>query len=488
MPDLLTGFALISVVLIVAALAAGVVERAPVSFPIIFLAIGVLLGERGLGLLVIDVHDATLEVVAVLSLALVLFLDAVKLRFDDGARGWIVPALVLGLGTLLTIALIAGAALAVLGLSPIAALMVGAILASTDPVVLRDVLRDGRIPRPVRRALSIEAGTNDVVVLPIVLVLIAVADRGASAPAGDAWMWPRFLAGLLVVGPLAGFAIGGAGSWAMAWVDRRTSVRREYQALYGVGLVLAAYAAGQAVGGDGFLAAFAAGLAVAVLNAELCDCFLEYGEITAEMAMLLAFILFGVVLSTLIPTVAIVPALLFAALTLLVARPLAVILVLRRASLSRAARGFLAWFGPRGLSALLLALLVVIHDVPDAERLLAIVGVVVVASVIAHGVSAAPLAALYARLAARETLPEERESSVAGLFDDDAGAAPRSTPDELAVALDGPAPPIVLDVRSRSQYDEADGQIPGSVRVLPDAVAEWAAAQSERRPVVAYCT
>ncbi len=110
---------------------------------------------------------------------------------------------------------------------------------------------------------------------------------------------------------------------------------RAYQALYGVGLILGAYVAGVAVGGDGFLAAFAAGMATVVLNYDLCDCFLEYGEVTAEMAMLLAFILFGAVLSSLLDTVALGPALVLAALALGVARPLALTLILWRATMSR---------------------------------------------------------------------------------------------------------------------------------------------------------
>ena len=141
-------------------------------------------------------------------------------------------------------------------------------------------------------------GMNDIVVLPIVLILIAVL----RAEIGDMLGWLRFLAQLLVLSPVAGIAVGGLGAWLMGLADTRFGIRREYQALYGIGLVLAAYATGQAVGGDGFLTAFFAGLAVTLFNVPLCDCFLEYGEVTAEMAMLLAFILFGAVLSSLVGT------------------------------------------------------------------------------------------------------------------------------------------------------------------------------------------
>ncbi len=484
MPDLLTAFALVAIVLIVSALASGFVERVPLSFPMIFLGLGLLLGPRGFGVLNVGVHDTVLEAIAVLSLALVLFLDAVRLRFDEGRRAWLVPILILGPGTLMVIGIVAGAATWLLGLGLIPALLLGAILASTDPVVLRDVVRDERVPVSVRRVLTLEAGMNDIVVLPIVLVLAAVA-RAEVGGAGD---WVLFLARILIVGPVIGFIIGGIGSWAMGRVDAAMGIRREYQALYGLGLVLAAYYGGTAVGGDGFLAAFAAGIAVVVLNNNLCDCFLEYGETTAEMAMLLAFILFGALLSTLIGTIPIVPTLILAAIVIFVARPLAISLVLLPAKISGRARAFVGWFGPRGLNSLLFALLLVAADVPGSEQLLAIIGLVVLVSVVAHGSSATPLAAWYGRAVERETLAEERESTPGGLFGQQTEQIPRVTPAELSAQLAGDDPPLILDLRSRSSYLHADTHIPGDLRVQPDQLIAWADRQREHRPLVTYCT
>lgn len=484
MPDLLTAFALIAVVLIVSALASGFVERIPLSFPMIFLGLGLLLGPRGFGVLNVGVHDKVLEAIAVLSLALVLFLDAVRLRFDEGRRAWLVPILILGPGTLMVIGVVAVAATWLLGLGLIPALLLGAILASTDPVVLRDVVRDERVPVAVRRVLTLEAGMNDIVVLPIVLVLAAVA-RAEVGGAGD---WALFLARILIVGPIVGFIIGGIGSWAMERVDAAMGIRREYQALYGLGLVLAAYFGGTAVGGDGFLAAFAAGIAVVVLNNNLCDCFLEYGETTAEMAMLLAFILFGALLSTLIGTVPIAATLALAAIVIFIARPLAISVVLLPAKISGRARAFVGWFGPRGLNSLLFALLLVATGVPGAERLLAIIGLVVLVSVVAHGSSATPLAAWYGRAVERETLSEEQESTPGGLFGQQTEQIPRVTPAELSARLAGEEPPLVLDLRSRSSYRQADAHIPGDLRVSPEQLTAWADRQREHRPIVTYCT
>jgi len=485
-------FALAAVVLTVSALASGIVERAPLSFPIIFLGLGFLIGERGFGLLTLGPEDPTLETIAVLTLALVLFLDAVRMEAEEVRGAGLVPILSLGPGTLIIISVVALGANLLLDTSLVESLLLGTILASTDPVVLRDVVRNERIPRSVRRALSVEAGTNDIVVLPILLVLIAVANVEAASAAG----WATLLAQVLLLGPLVGFAVGAVGAWLMGKADAAFGISREYQALYGIGLVLLAYAGAQGLGGDGFLAAFAAGLAVAVLNFEMCDCFLDYGETTSEMTMLLSFILFGVVISEIALEVPLVPVLVLAVVVIFVARPLAIGLVLRRAAVSNAARAFIGWFGPRGLNSLLLALLVVQNGVANAEFLLAVTGIVVTVSVVMHGASATPLSALYGRAAERRTLQEEREGTVAGLFEGAAGETPRIKPEELAKEMESTNPPIILDVRTRSQYERDKTQIPNSVRVPTDRVEDWAKrfiaenpdGEPFLRPVATYCT
>jgi NhaP-type Na+/H+ or K+/H+ antiporter len=484
MSELVLPFALLAVVLMLSGLVSGVVERAPLSVPIVFLGLGLALGEGGTGLLHVDVHNQALQIVGVISLAFVLFLDAVNLRFDEAGDAWLVPILALGPGTVITIGIVAAGAHLLFGTSLINSLLLGAILASMDPVVLRDVVRDERVPRSIRQALTTEAGTNDIVVLPIVIILSAVA----LDQAGGAQDWIVMLVRVFLVGPLVGAAFGYASVWLIENTRARFPISREYRALYGVGTVLAAYAVGEAVGGSGFLAVFAAGAVIVKTDYDLCDCFLEYGEVTAEMAMLLAFILFGALLSSLAGTVPLIPAILFAIVVLVIARPLAIGLVLRRTAVSKRARTFIGWFGPRGLSSLLFALLVVTQGVPGAEQLLAIIGVVVIASVVAHGVSATPLIAAYGRAMERETLPEEREATATGLFGGEYKEVPRITPEKLAAWLQGDNPPIMLDVRTRSAAGTGEPGSPNSVRVAPDNIDDWAKDQSRERPVVAYCT
>lgn len=482
-------FIILALVFTIAALASGIIDRLPLSLPIVFLALGLVLGPGALGVIHIGPHDPALIAVATVNLALVLFLDAARFDVDELRREWRIPLLDLGPGTLLTIAGIAVAAGLLLHTSPVQSLLLAAVLASTDPIVLRDIVRDERIPRSVRRTLTIEAGTNDIIVLPIVLIAIQIM----LATGSGAGYWIGFLSRLLILSPVVGLAVGGIGAWIMGKADERYSIRREYQALYGIGLVLASYTSAQALGGDGFLAAFFAGLAVALFDITLCDCFMDYGEVTAEMAMLLAFILFGAVLGPLFGTFNFGLALVFAIIAIVVVRPGALMVALLRAKMSPMARAFIAWFGPRGLSALLLALLVVQAGAPQATSLLAMAGVVVLVSVLAHGVTATPASKWYGEQIAKAkvTMAEERESDVAGLFEGEASDVPRVTPAELRAMMDKSPPPIILDVRTRAHYAESDGQIPGSVRVLPDQIHEWAAEvdpAAKQRKVIAYCT
>jgi NhaP-type Na+/H+ and K+/H+ antiporter len=278
----------------------------------------------------------------------------------------------------------------------------------------------------------------------------------------------------------------------MSRADRRYAVNEVYQSLYGVGIVLLSYATATALGGDGFLAAFGAGFAIAVLNFDLCQCFLDYGETTSEMAMLLSFILFGVVISDLFAEVPILASLLLALIVIFIARPLAIGIVLRRAAVSNAARAFIGWFGPRGLNSLLLALLVVEAGVPGSEFLLGVVGVVVTVSVVAHGASATPLSRRYGEAVMRATHEEERDDA-GGIFEGAASDSIRISARQLSEMLHGEDPPTVLDVRTRSQYEQDHSRVPGAVRVAPDEVDGWAreqehGSQVEGRRVVAYCT
>ena len=282
--------ALVGVVIIIAALLSGLIDRSDLPQVGVFLALGAMLGPAGLALLDVTLESPTLRVVATLSLVLVLFTDAVSLSIAEMRRHGALAFRVLGPGTLLSAGLIALAGWLLLGLPVAAAAILGAALASTDPVMLRGLLRRPGLPEPVRLALRLESGLNDAVLLPVVLVAMPFLVQSGLPSQTD---WARIGLDLFLLGPGAGIAVGLLAIAALEMIRRKTGVRRDYESIYSLGVAFAAYAAAEAVHGSGFLAAFAAGLTIAALDVELCDCFLEYGQTTAEMTLLFTFVLFG---------------------------------------------------------------------------------------------------------------------------------------------------------------------------------------------------
>ncbi len=239
--------------------------------------------------------------------------------------------------------------------------------------------------------------------------------------------------------------------------------------------------------GSGFLAAFAAGLTISALDVELCDCFLEYGETTAEMALMFTFVLFG--MSVIWTGLGIVgtATLLFVA-AVLAARPLAFIPALLPASLSWKNRALIAWFGPRGLSSLLLVLLPVFAGLPESEHLLTICCLVVLFSVVLHGLS--PSLLIKPPRDTPRDAPQEspqltpdpeaaasgQQCSLSGGDCSQVEAPPTPEPShaeyisiaEVKARQEHPDQIVIVDARTERTYDESDQEIPGAVRISPE--------------------
>src|SRR5258705_446647 len=163
---------------------------------------------------------------------------------------------------------------------------------------------------------------------------------------------------------------------ALDLVRNRTGVRRDYESLYSLGVAFSAYAAAEAVHGSGFLAAFTAGLTIAALDVELCDCFIEYGGVTAEMLLLFTFVIFG---SSLIWTGFVgldSRTVIFAVFAMLVRVPVYLVSLLG-SNVDRRGRLLIAWDGARRLSSLLLVLLPVVAGIPGTARVFALCPLIV---------------------------------------------------------------------------------------------------------------
>ncbi|HKR58772.1 MAG TPA: cation:proton antiporter, partial [Pyrinomonadaceae bacterium] len=377
-----TGLAIIGIVIVVSALLSGLIDRTGLPHVAAFICIGAALGPTGLGVFDIRLDSPILRVVATLSLALVLFTDAVTLNTSEVKRHAGLAFRMLGPGTILCAALTALGAWWLLQIPATSAAILGAALASTDPVLLRGLLRRTDISATARQALRLESGLNDAVLLPIVVVAIALTGHQIHGAGNFAKMG----LGLFILGPGAGVAVGLIGVAALDLIRKRLGVRRDYESLYSLGIALSAFAAAEAVHGSGFLAAFTAGLTIAALDVELCDCFIEYGGVTAEMLLLFTFVMFG---ASLIWTGFVglsVPTLIFVVFAMLIRVPV-YLLSLIGTKVDRRGCLIIAWFGPSGLSSLLLVLLAVFAGVPDSDRLFSVCSLVVLISIVLHGAS-----------------------------------------------------------------------------------------------------
>jgi NhaP-type Na+/H+ or K+/H+ antiporter len=365
--------------------------------------------------------------------------------------------------------------------------------------MIRGLLRRSDVPPAARTALGIESGLNDVVLLPI--VILAMAFMGAPAP-GPA-MVGRVVVNVLLLGPLAGVLVGFVAVQLLALMRKHYGMRRDYESLYVLGVAFSAFAAAESLHASGFMAAFSAGLTVALLDVELCDCFRDYGEATSEMFLLFAFVIFGLSLIWTGLSVVSARTLGFAAIAL-VARSLVLLLAIPRGMLDPESRRLVVWFGPRGLSSLLLVLLPVFAGVEGAENLFPVTALVVVLSVVVHG----GMLAVVGRGAGGAEEAEQAGESVKAKGASPAfsgatpatPASPASSPpvvrsstlitfDELAALTAAGIPYTLLDVRKEKDYAKAATRAVGAVRLDPDRPVESAAALALPRHewLIAYC-
>jgi NhaP-type Na+/H+ or K+/H+ antiporter len=481
--------AIIGIVIVVSALLSGLIDKSGLPQVAVFICIGAALGPSGLNVFNMTLDSPILRVVATLSLTLVLFTDAVTLNIKEVRRNAGLAFRMLGPGTLVCAALTALAAWWLLQIPPASAAILGAALASTDPVLLRGVLRRPDIPSQARQALQLESGLNDVVLLPIVVVAIAVT--GQQLNSGG---FAKLGFGLFILGPGAGIAIGLIGVAALDLIRKRTGVRRDYESFYSLGIAFSAFAAAEAVHGSGFLAAFAAGMTISALDVELCDCFIEYGGVTAEMLLLFTFVIFG---SSLIwtgfsgldgPTV------IFAAIAILIRVPVYLLSMLR-SNVDRRGRLLIAWFGPNGLSSLLLILLPVFVGVPGSDRLFRVCALVVLISIVIHGFSPMLLTRFGRKREEKDEPPtpepakEGRALPVVEPVQSQAVGAQTITLDELDRLQNLGEQVIVLDVRTERSRETSDFQAAGSIRMPPENVVQEARTLNlpKQAWLIAYC-
>jgi len=379
-------------------------ERADLTAPIVFVAVGAILAA--LGLIDISAAPENFKPLVEVTLVWVLFSDAARVRVPDIRNDLGCYVRLLGVGLPLTVAF--GWVLAfwlVPGLDMWLALLVGAALAPTDAALGVPVVTNRLVPSRVRRLITVESGLNDGIATPLVVLAIAGAasvEGHAEAPGlGEALVE-------LALGVVVGVAVGFVGGGLLWWARRRGWSAEEFVGIAVLALALGSYAGAIAVGGNGFVAAFCGGLAFGAAAGRRGPAEVVFLEQASGLVSLLVWIVFGVIAVPIVLNGVDLTTVLYAVLSLTLVRMLPVALVLVGAGLDRKTVLFIGWFGPRGLASLVFALLAVEELGPRADPAVVAIAITVFLSVLAHGLSAAPLAARYGRaVGAPEPEPDD---------------------------------------------------------------------------------
>jgi NhaP-type Na+/H+ or K+/H+ antiporter len=407
-------FLLVGVLLVVIALLGRFLDRLPVSPAMIYLLVGFALGPAGVNAL--ELHPQRelplLETLTEIALLIALFTVGVKMRVPIGDWRWSLPLRLATISMLFTIAGIAAVATWLLGFPPGLALALGAALAPTDPVLASDVqLRSPEDRDALRFGLTGEGGLNDGTAYPFVLLGLGLLGLHDIGDHGGRW-----IAVDLVWGSVAGLGIGFAVGDVVARGVRALRARRHDAVILDefllLGVIALSYGVALAAHALGFLAVFAAGLALrraddihadsssATDKPPLTPSLLNVNEQLERIVEVAIVLLVGAMISTGCWSMR---GLALAALLFCVIRPVSVWLGVLGISAAKAPRRLLGWFGIRGIGSVYYAVFIARHDLPYsvAGNLLACVFTVIATSIVVHGISATPLMELYQQRRAR---------------------------------------------------------------------------------------
>jgi len=383
--------AILALFIFVYSLVAGRIERSAISGPMVFVTAGFLLGPFGLGWLKGDATSDDLRTLADLTLALILFIDAANADMAILKKQFRIPSRMLLLGLPGVIALGFGFAVLMFdGLTLYEAAILATMLAATDAALGKAVITNKAVPSRIREGLNIESGLNDGFCVPIVLFFIALSVGGQHG--GSEVTAIALVAQELGIGLAVGLGLALLGAWLLRWCWKNGWVTEIWVQVTVIGLAITSFALAQSLHGSGYIAAFTGGLLFGFLAKDNTHQLVLAAEGAGETLALMTWMLFGaMVIGTAFKQFT-WEVLVYALLSLTVIRVVPIFLSLAGTGESVPSRLFLGWFGPRGLASIVFAIIVINAEVPGGEFLALVVICTVFLSLIAHGVTARPLA------------------------------------------------------------------------------------------------
>jgi NhaP-type Na+/H+ or K+/H+ antiporter len=399
--------ALVAVALLGVAAVSGRLVGTPLTPAMIFVGFGVLVGPKVLDGIDLSSTGSVVEVSAEATLALVLFSDASRIDLGQLGRTVGVPLRLLGIGLPLTILLGAVAAAVVFGQLTVAeAVILAIVLAPTDAALGQAVVTEPRVPERIRQGLNVESGLNDGICVPLLFAAVAAADVESEISGGRS-------AGTLLLEEIGYGVLGGVVAGLVIAAIIRQASRRGLiagpwrQVIPAAGAALA-YGIANALGGSGFIAAFVAGVVFRVALGRDPEALNRLTEEVGDVLNGITFVLFGAMLLGPALTELSWTLALYAVLSLTLVRIVPVAIAMWGSHARAPTLGFVGWFGPRGLASIVFAVIVIQEsNLPHEHQLVLAIYLTVGLSVLAHGLTAAPLADRYARWYERQP-PQSR--------------------------------------------------------------------------------
>ena len=385
----------IAVMLLAYGAVSGRLRSTPVSQAMVFVALGLLAGNRILDLVEVETANQFVRHLAEATLTLVLFCDAVRVNRGRLRHESALPTRLLVVGLPLTI--VAGT-LAGLALFPRLDLWTAAALATmlapTDAALGLPVVTNPRLPSRIRQSLNVESGLNDGLCVPLLIIFLTIAQAEEGLGEVDPLLVVLEEIGFGVIG---GVAAGALGALVLRRFGARGWMEGTWRQINALATPLLAYGIAVALGGSGFIAAFVAGITFRIVAADQAKGATFLAEQSGELLNAVTFLLFGAVL--LGPALGELdwPVALYAVASLTLVRMLPVALAMVGTGVHRVTVGFLGWFGPRGLASIVFVLILLEEtELPERPLLAAVVTWTVALSVYAHGLTAWPGANRYA--------------------------------------------------------------------------------------------
>jgi len=386
-------------------LVSAVAEKSPITAPMVFVTMGILASPLCFNLFTAEVDSEGIQLIAEITLILILFSDASTIDLQRLKTDYKVPLRLLGIGLPLTMAL--GMLVAVplfKGVSLWLIALMAFILSPTDAALGQAVVTSEKVPAEIRDAIGVESGLNDGIALPPIMACLA-ALGAAQGTQLDFGYWGLFALKQIAFGPVAGALVGWLGGVLIDLSARRRWMDPIFQRLASIALALMSYSFAEQMGGNGFIAAFFGGLMLGARTPVVRERIREFGEAEGQQLSLFVFLVFGMVMVPAAWKLWDTTALIYALLSLTLIRILPVAICLRGTRLDKPTVGFIGWFGPRGIASILYALIFIGEiGIAGHERILSVIALTVLLSIVIHGLSAVPLSTLYGRYAFRSNL------------------------------------------------------------------------------------